>query len=131
MEWLPKYSVGESALDEDHKIIIDLINRVDYVFSVEVSDNLMDSVMDELVAYTKHHFEREEQYMRTIGYPGLKEHQKSHQALENELDELYERFHGGETNIAAAISEFLSNWLKKHILKIDMAYHAFAKQKGL
>ena len=130
MEWTPEYSVGESTLDDDHKSIIDLINRFDYVFSVEVKDGLMESVLDALIDYTKHHFEREEQYMRMIGYPGLKEHQASHKALEEELDDLYELFHSGNTGIATEISEFLGKWLREHILETDMAYRAFAEQKA-
>lgn len=130
MEWKPEYSVGEITLDNDHKIIIKLINRFDYAFSVEVTDNLMESVLDELIDYTKHHFEKEEEYMRMIGYPDLKEHQRSHQVLEKQLDDLYEKFHNGNTESAAQISEFLATWLADHILKTDQAYHAFAELKA-
>ena len=38
MEWNVSYSVGDANLDDDHKLIIDLINRFDYAFSVEAED---------------------------------------------------------------------------------------------
>ena len=130
MEWKPEYSVGDITLDNDHKVIIDLINRFDYAFSVEVKDSLMESVLDELIDYTKFHFEREEKYMLKIDYPGLKEHQSIHEKLEKELDDLYEQFHGGDTDIAANISEFLGTWLREHILKADKDYNTFAEKNA-
>ncbi|MBT3884100.1 MAG: hemerythrin family protein [Rhodospirillaceae bacterium] len=132
MEWKAEFSVGNDGLDDDHKIIIDLISRFDYAYSVEVEGELIANVLDQLIAYTKYHFQREEEYMHRIAYPfrALKDHEARHQALEEQLDELYEAFHGGKTEIAADISEFLGTWLRGHILETDMKYKAHADKKS-
>jgi hemerythrin len=132
MEWKPEYSVGEDDLDDDHKIIIDLINRFDYAFSVEVEGDLIEHVLDELIDYTKFHFQREEEYMHSIGYPymALREHAEGHIVLEKQLDTYYETFHGCNTEIASDISEFLGLWLRSHILETDMKYKSHAEEKS-
>ena len=128
MEWNVSYSVGDANLDNDHKSIVDLINRFDYAFSVEAEDGMLAYVLDELIEFTGHHFAREETYMHAIGYPNLafKDHQAEHEMLQTQLDEFYERFHAGDTELAEDISEFLGNWLRDHILGTDMRYKSFA-----
>ena len=132
MEWITRYSVGNDRLDDDHKIIIDLINRFDYAFSVEAEGDLIEHVLDQLIDYTKFHFQREEEYMHQIDYPfrERKEHEDAHVALEKQLEDFYEVFHGGNTDIAADISEFLGLWLRGHILQTDMKYKSHADKKS-
>lgn len=135
IQWDDSMSVGVPVLDEDHKVLIRLIN--DYTDALDNDEGLMvtDSIFAALGDYVHYHFTREEKIMEAAHYPDLERHKKSHRALEEhflELRDSYVLF----PNPAAEqkVKAFLEDWLCSHILKIDMAYKPLISplaEKGL
>jgi len=127
MNWLEEYSVGDEQFDADHKKIFDLINRLDSAAGDLANTEFLEAILEDLIEYTDDHFEREEKFMRDIGYKGLVEHHARHAELDEKLHGLYNRLHDGETNVAKDVVELLKQWWNIHILKEDMAYKQAAK----
>lgn len=122
LEWKESYSVGDSVFDNDHRRLIDLINRVE---EADREGLPVDWALDELEEYARYHFGREETRMEALGYPALEAHRKEHAAFIEWLETVKSTYHAApeaHAHLAAAVNAYLRDWLDNHILKTDMAY---------
>jgi hemerythrin len=128
-EWTDRLSVGDEAIDKQHRVLIGYINSL--AEAIEQENNistLLGMLLSKLVVYTKAHFIYEEMLFHANDYPDLEEHKKYHQLLTQQVDEFYTRFKAGDVNLGFELLDFLMNWLNKHILGSDLAYVEFAHQ---
>ena len=120
--WYKKYSVKNEELDNQHKKLFDVFNRLyDCCLKAENNDCIY-PVIDELIEYTEYHFTAEERYMLENGYKGIEEHKQLHryftdkimktQQVEDKNDYIYKR----------ELIIFLGNWILKHITVEDKKY---------
>ncbi len=68
------------------------------------------------------HFQKEEEAMRRGGYADLPRHRDAHQAFFRRYETLKRQVEQGEPEAAAALFEFVAQWLKEHIVKEDKAF---------
>lgn len=117
LKWDDSYSVGDEHLDEQHKGLIRLINRLDSGIPVPVA-------LDELQIYVDVHFRDEERMLETAGYPDLAAHKIQHAAFEEWLAASRQACRSGEVVglLRDSISSYLKTWLVNHILVSDKAY---------
>ncbi|MEI8393856.1 MAG: bacteriohemerythrin [Rhodospirillaceae bacterium] len=122
IQWTPVMSVGNERLDNDHQVLVELINQL----GAAAGDNnrsAVEFVIDELVQYTLLHFAREEEMLEQAGYQELNEHRNLHIVLTQQVQTLRTRFLNGLTShFQGDILEFLADWLTNHILKEDRRY---------
>jgi hemerythrin-like metal-binding protein len=69
--------------------------------------------------------------MQKFSYLGLPAHQKAHEEFRVKTRDLHERVRAGEFVLSFEIVQFLSDWLQKHILVVDMKYTSLFAEKGL
>jgi len=122
IEWKDSFSVGIDVIDDDHKVLIGLINDT---LTASQAGNLNDinSVFRKLEGYTSFHFNREEGMMLKCGYENLEEHKVYHEKLIEDLDECrISAMMSVNLTEDSEICMFLKNWLFQHILKEDMQY---------
>jgi hemerythrin-like metal-binding protein len=124
IEWTPNMSVGIEVIDADHKKLFALVNRVGDLLDSSDQASLL-GAFDELLDYTRYHFEREEGLMRQAGYPGLEPHIKIHRDVTAKVANAIESFRSGKARPDQAILDFLVNWLVNHVLREDMRYKPF------
>ena len=121
--WTPEMSVGGPELDQDHRIIVALINQLAAAHDGE-NAGVMEGVLDRLALYVDEHFRREEEYMEAVGFPGLQAHRHIHHDLTNKVEQIrLDFFLGSSESIGAETLTFLKEWLRKHILIEDMQYN--------
>lgn len=122
MAWRDDMSVGNEAMDNDHRILIRLINQL--ANPDRRRDRVtLEYVLDELVIYTISHFRREEAYLRQMNYPGLARHTSIHNTLTANLHSIRRRFVSGlDEDIGEEVLTFLSTWLQNHIMIEDNSY---------
>ncbi|MBK1664303.1 hemerythrin [Rhodospirillum rubrum] len=119
--WSEKMSVGNSALDWDHKTLLDLLNRFHGVAGGQVNPSEVPALFTELVRYTEYHFQIEERLMRLAGYAELDKHKEMHAALVSRLLAFQSQYlEAPERFNFTAMADFLSDWLVRHILREDM-----------
>mgnify|MGYP001164099651 FL=1 len=85
----------------------------------------MARIISDLEEYTKYHFAREEKLMEKDNLPGLDEHKRSHQAFVEWLDTVRQTFaisQHARSVLIDTVYDYLQDWLKNHILQIDMSY---------
>ncbi|MGC2854708.1 bacteriohemerythrin [Novispirillum sp. DQ9] len=123
IDWRDDMSVGVPVLDDDHKVLINLLNE--YVDALDNDEGLFvtDTIFTALGQYIDTHFRREEDIMAAAGYPDLKAHKAVHARMEAQFGELRDRILLDPSDAAQnRLKDFLHNWLTDHILKTDMAY---------
>lgn len=123
IEWQDDMSVGVPVLDDDHKVLINLLNE--YVDALENDEGLFvtDTIFRALGDYIDTHFRREEDIMARAGYADLAAHKEVHRAMEEQFATLRDRFLLDPSDAAQErLKDFLHTWLTNHILKTDMAY---------
>ena len=81
IKWSDEYSVGVKQIDDQHKNLVDLINRLFDAMSLGKGKEVLGGVFDELKKYTIIHFQTEERLMVVYGYPDYEAHKKSHEDL--------------------------------------------------
>ena len=123
IEWTPDMSVGCDGLDDDHKHLIEILNR--YVGAMDHDDGVLviDPIFGELISYMENHFRREEAVMEACGYDDIEHHKRLHQALEKHLFEMREHYmQTASGEVLKTIHDFLTHWLQTHIRKEDIHY---------
>ena len=130
ISWDDDLSVGIQEIDEQHKILVGLINRIYNEAFIKHDNSIANEVLAELVLYTLIHFSVEESLFRIFNYPKYEEHKAQHAELTKQVMAMKDRIAQGE-QINIDLINFLKNWLKKHILQEDKKYSRFFAEKAL
>ncbi|MDY0117014.1 MAG: bacteriohemerythrin [Sulfurimonadaceae bacterium] len=86
--WSNNYKLGFNIVDAQHQHLFILVNRL---YALEDNKNIkeeMKQILYDFSDYMKTHFKDEEDYMYSIGYPHLEEHQACHNNLVEMLAKL-------------------------------------------
>ena len=128
LHWRENMSVGVDAVDDDHRHLVDLLNRLHFLVLAGADRPSVGEVLEELVRYTDYHFDREEKLMEAGNYPGLEEHRACHRDLARRLLEYHKTFEDRPDSFdVAAFYDFLSEWLVVHVLEKDMKYKPYVR----
>jgi hemerythrin len=130
-EWKDNYSVGIKKIDEQHKILVGYINDLYESMRAGKGKETLGTVLKELIDYTKTHFKAEESLLKVYKYPDLDGHQKKHKKMAEHVQHLNRKFISGEISNPIQITNFLKDWLAKHILETDKVYGRFLNDKGV
>lgn len=130
--WDDSYSVGNDAVDAQHKEWIAIYNRLDHAILNGSSGDLTkvrEEILQAMMEYASYHFRQEEQYMQEMGYPDIVAHKRVHTDFDDQLYNYHRMVRNGELVLNSELITIIKNWLLNHILKVDMKYKAFAEGK--
>ena len=122
--WDDKLKTGIAEIDEDHKVLIDLINDLYEAMQDGTGGALLLPIFSALKHYTENHFSKEELYMIECNAPAQEEHLTEHKLMITKLADLESRHRKGEAAISLQTLTFLRDWLKNHICVVDQAMAA-------
>jgi len=132
IEWTDEISVGIQEIDEQHKQLVGLINRLyEAMILGEDKLNVAKEVLAELEKYTVIHFAVEECLFRIFDYPDYAEHCELHKNLCNQVREINLKVQSGERLITPELLFFLRKWITNHIMVEDKKYGPFLLKKGM
>lgn len=124
IKWEDEYCVGVKKIDEQHKELFRIAKRgQELLFLPQHSDKYDDivSIIEELRAYTKFHFDYEEKLMMSINYSKLFTHKVEHQDF---IDKIYEidlaQMDEEQNTYLITIVDFITTWIIDHIKTRDM-----------
>jgi hemerythrin-like metal-binding protein len=121
--WTSEMSVGVTTLDDDHKVLIGIINQLHFGIMAGHDRAVLSSVLDQLVDYTKFHFLQEETLFAKANYLGAPAHKLEHDGFIDRIENL--RTRSAKAPVAMIDLElmgFLRTWLVTHIMVSDMKY---------
>jgi hemerythrin-like metal-binding protein len=131
MKWNESYSVGVKKFDYQHKILIDLINRLEDAIKSGDSTEETFRVLEEVFDYTVFHFGDEEKKLKEYAFPGLKEQEDEHKIFLEKIRVFRKDLRIGDVLVSEKVDQFLLEWLLDHIIGKDKKYGVFLNSKGI
>ena len=129
MCWSEALSVGIPKIDEQHRWLVDAINRLhdELLVHAEPDPAMLKEILEGLVDYAVNHFVMEEEMFQRYGYPEAAEHKAEHDGFTQTAVALLQSVEAGKTLLGADVLNMLKSWLTGHIMGTDMAYVPFFK----
>ncbi len=129
-KWSPDYSVHIKTIDDQHRELVNILNRLFVAVSKREGEKVIAEILDALMSYTQTHFALEERLMRRAKYKDLESHMEEHRRLLEKLDQLCNKHLIQEKPIYFEMLSFLKTWLKEHIQGVDTQYSTALQQAG-
>jgi len=123
IEWSDKYKTGIELVDEQHKELFRLFNKIydlyNNEFLIDKYDQII-SALEELKDYTKYHFKAEEEYMLSIRYKKFFEHKLKHEDFIKDIDSIdYKFIDDNQQSHLLELLKFVMDWLVEHVMTVD------------
>lgn len=122
MAWSQEFECGIREVDEQHRVLFDMINRVFDDIGAGCDSKQLDKDIKSLSRYARFHFVAEEIYMERHGCADKKKHRQDHKKLIEEIDALMGHI-DMERHSVTVLVEFLKDWLMAHLRKFDTSVH--------
>jgi hemerythrin len=121
IEWTPEMSVGHDILDQQHRVLLDLVNDLDTAGQQGKGQAAVAGLLEDLLNYTSEHFAAEEAVLVEHGYEHLAKHRAQHRELVTALVGFRRDLASGRAFLAD-FRIFLASWLEGHIMGDDRDY---------
>jgi hemerythrin len=131
INWHPSFSVQVEELDEQHQLLVKMINDLYDAMNVGKDKQILGKLINQLVIYATMHFAREEHYFEKYEYPEIDFHKEEHDDFEDKVSEFERDFLNGSQNLSHEIMGFLGKWLVNHIMGSDKKYGPWFNDRGL
>jgi hemerythrin len=131
MEWNAELDVRVREINEQHKKLIDLINKLHDAMRTGQGKQVLGATLQELAAYTVYHFQTEEKYMQQFKYPGYLLHKSEHTAFVKKVTDFQKDFASNRLGVTLELMNFLKDWVNNHIKETDKQYSALFNKNGL
>ena len=86
--WSEELVTGYDDIDEDHKRLNQMLNRVNAGFNDRVDMRTLHALFSDFLIHCLEHFEREERLQEQIGYLEIEFHEKEHQFILGEAEKI-------------------------------------------
>ncbi|MEI8199123.1 MAG: diguanylate cyclase [Eubacteriales bacterium] len=127
IEWLEKWNSGNDVIDKDHRILIELTNKlIEFTFQ-DTSADIVGEQINLILAHIVSHFEKEEQILQRLAYPGYEEHLQSHKGLLRESAVIKEKYNKENSHITDLISFLAGKVVIGHLLMMDTKFFAYTQ----
>jgi hemerythrin len=123
--WKKEYSVDIPEIDDQHQLLIQMINDLHGVIIKKNNQETVCEVLERLLHYTRTHFEGEETLMRNSDFPGYEAHKARHDQFISDVEALERRAkisQSSEQLVGMEMLFKLKDWLVDHIVVMDMDY---------
>jgi hemerythrin len=131
IQWKDDYSVGVLLIDTQHKRLIELINSLNDAMKQGKGKEIIGKIISEMLLYTKRHFSTEEQYFDKFNYEKSEEHKCEHNEFVKKVQNFKADYEAGKIGVSVSVMNFLSSWLREHILDSDKQYRTFMKENNI
>jgi hemerythrin len=129
LKWDDHFSVGDDLMDNQHKKFIEILNKFQASFNEGKEIEISINILDELIYYSISHFNDEEEFMKSIDFPGLEDHILLHINFKKKLLEFRNKIRNDHREVHMEIMNFLKKWWQFHIMEKDMRYFDFVDIK--
>lgn len=131
--WNRSFETGIETIDQQHKVLVDILNRLARHFVAGGSRVHCDHILDELIAYAEFHFNSEEAVWRDAldAEEVVRNHHDSHQLFFAQI-QIFRGSKASQEKVLVDMFDYLARWLAFHILESDrrMAFTVQELQQG-
>lgn len=120
LRWIPEFSTGFPALDEEHRQIIATLNRLEAAIQEGGGYSEIAPTIEFLDHYTRAHFAHEEEIMARVGCAACQSNCAAHHELKQRLVEWKTKLAAGySVPLLIDIYRGLQRWITHHIIEVD------------
>jgi hemerythrin len=131
VEWNDTLSLKIKEIDDQHKILVNMINDLHQAMLERKSAQVLGDIINGLINYTKTHFSNEEKYFLKFEYREAVAHKLAHKKFVDKVQAFKADFSAGKMMLSMEILAFLKDWLIEHIMGVDAKYVPLFKENGL
>ena len=131
IQWSNGLKLNIAEIDLQHHKLVTMINDLNDAMRLGRGKDVLGKILGGLIDYAGTHFNTEERYFDQFAYFGMREHKNEHAAFVRKICEFRDGFEKGKLGVSSQVLNFLSDWLKHHILGSDRKYVPFFVEKGL
>ena len=129
--WKEEYSVGIDSIDQQHKQLFEMGQSMSDLVSNHQDEDIYDeltAMFNELIDYTRYHFESEEQLMAQVNYEDIEDHKIQHHLFVEKLESYdLETIDEDQSAFALKLLKTIATWIFKHITGDDFKYREVMK----
>jgi hemerythrin-like metal-binding protein len=118
--WRDEYSVGNPAVDHEHRELIDLVAALQERIEASAAPEVLEAAFGDLLRGISAHFALEESFMRRHAYDAMAGHKADHERL---LDDLRDIMDGGAPEGPERLAARLESWFAEHFRTHDARLH--------
>lgn len=126
--WNERFSVEDSGLDSEHKVIFQLLNELYDALQTGHSGRPVRVIIEDACDYANRHFAHEEAILLKVGYSGFAKHVEQHRQYSKEVERIRMRANTSFEDMAFELFQFLKEWWLNHVTQVDQAYASCLKQ---
>ncbi len=128
--WDDSYTVGVGDLDNQHKGLLNIINRLIEANNKKADSKQCSDIIALLIHYAYTHFAAEENYMTQVEYPDQQKHILEHVDFIMKVMSLSLKVEQGSQSDRSELLDFLKEWFASHVLGTDRYYIPYFAAKG-
>ena len=136
--WDDSLSVKIKIIDDQHKVLLDMINNyyneIHQILEgngIKSLNELRIDLISKMKKYSMEHFQTEEELFEKYHYPAFEEHKKEHDAFIDKVLHLEKRLEEKKIILTTDITDFLKDWVITHIMDEDQKYGEFLRSNGV
>jgi len=128
--WSENYSVNIKEIDEQHKMLIEMINDLYDAFMKKEHKTKVEEIVSRMAEYTVVHFNYEENLFKEFSYKDSLAHIAEHKLFLEQVGAFQDDLKSNKITLTFKIITFLQKWLLEHISVSDKKYCDIFKSKG-
>jgi len=129
--WSDHFSVKVKEIDDQHKILVQLINDLYNAFMRKEHKEIIGDIINRMAEYAVMHFAAEEKYFEQFNYIDAEPHIAEHNAFLTAVGNFKDDFDNNKTTLTFQVMTFLQKWLTNHIIGSDKKFTKCFKDGGL
>ena len=131
LEWTAALSTSVGEIDNQHKELIERINRLLAAFDRSTGREEMGKIIEFLAMYVVLHFKTEERCMQKFAYADFPQHKAQHEMFVKAFGRVRDRLSADKTDPQLMVDtrQLVVDWLVNHIKLSDRALGQFLKNK--
>jgi hemerythrin len=123
--------VALDFMNRDHAEFIALRDKLLGLLAAQAPETGVDSLLDQLLEHTHHHFAEEERLMQETRFPPYRMHKGEHDNVLTDMSAQIEQWKQGRNTVA--LSEWLDgavgDWFVNHVNTMDFVTAGFIEMK--
>ena len=128
-EWASDMEIDGGPIDADHQQLVTLVNQLHTATTSGTGQEVVEQILNELIAYTVGHLQREEHLMESMQFPNLAPHRIGHEKFMQKIHALKAKYDAGSISVASQLSTVLRDWLSLHIRRSDKEIKVFLQKR--
>jgi len=132
IEWTSSLSVHNEELDAQHRELIQIYNNLHNSLMNDTLEGTVKTKMatlDALVNYISFHFNAEEKFLESIGFPEFAQHRRKHLEFGQRIKTYQADIVEGRMVLSTSLMKLMRNWIIDHIATEDKKYADFYRQQ--